>query len=69
VDLATIARLAEALGVPPGALWTVEPDRTDAWKRTAGAAGHAQDDEMRDVLAGTQSEQANAGLERADRDR
>lgn len=67
VDLETIARLSDALGVGPGALWRVEPDRRDAWDRTAGAAGQGREDELREVLAGTWSEQTDPALERADR--
>ena len=67
VDVETIARLSDALGVGPGALWRVEPDRRDAWDRTAGVAGQGRQDELRDVLAGTWSEHTDPGLERADR--
>jgi DNA-binding Xre family transcriptional regulator len=65
VDLDTIARLAEALGVGPGALWRVVPDRADAWRRTAGAAGAGRSDELGHVLAGTWSD--DPALERATR--
>lgn len=67
VDLETIARLSDALGVAPGALWRVDPDRSDAWDRTAGAAGQGHDDELLDVLSGEWSEHVDPGLERADR--
>lgn len=67
VDLDTIARLSEALGVTPGSLWRVEPDRRDAWNRTAGSAGPGHDDELRDALAGMWSAEVDPGLERADR--
>lgn len=52
VDLNTIARLARALGVGPGALWDVAPSPTGAWERTAGTAGEATPDELNEVLAG-----------------
>lgn len=67
VDLETIARLSDALGVSPGALWRVDPDHRDAWDRTAGAAGRGSDDELLDVLSGASSELSDPGLERADR--
>lgn len=65
VDLETIGRLAEALGVGPGSLWDLEPDAGMAWERTAGAAGEAGSDELEDVLAGRWSEETDAALERA----
>jgi transcriptional regulator with XRE-family HTH domain len=67
VDLDTIARLSEALGVAPGALWRVEPDRRDAWERTAGAAGAGQDDDLREALDGAWQESPDPALERATR--
>lgn len=72
VDLETIGRLADALGVPPGALWrrvTQRPIR-GAWTKTAGAAGHATKAEMDRIMRGDDSYDvsANPGLERATRD-
>lgn len=73
VDLETIARLADALDVPPGALWrriTAAPHR-GAWAKTAGAAGQASKEEMKRILRGDDSDdiEGNPGLERAARDR
>jgi DNA-binding Xre family transcriptional regulator len=65
VDLETIGRLAEALGVGPGSLWDLEPDIAGAWQKTAGAAGKAAPDELADVLAGRWSEETDPALERA----
>jgi DNA-binding Xre family transcriptional regulator len=65
VDLDTIGRLAEALGVGPGSLWDLEPDIAGVWQRTAGAAGEARPDELEDVLAGRWSEETDPALERA----
>lgn len=71
VDLETIGRLADALGVPPGALWRrVQPrPRRGAWAKTAGVAGHATKEEMDRILRGDDSNDvlANSGLERATR--
>jgi DNA-binding Xre family transcriptional regulator len=65
VDLETIARLSRALGVGPGSLWRVGPDPSQAWGKTAGAAGTARPGELEDVLAGAWSEGTDPGLERA----
>jgi len=65
VDLDTIGRLAEALGVGPGSLWDVEPDIAGAWGRTAGAAGEAHSDELDQLLSGHWSEETDPALERA----
>lgn len=65
VDLETIARLSRALGVGPGSLWEIGTDRTDAWERTAGAAGTARPGEIEGILAGDWSEETDPGLERA----
>ncbi len=51
VDLNTIARLSQALGVGPGALWDLGSDPAGAWGRTAGAAGEAGAGELDEVLA------------------
>jgi DNA-binding Xre family transcriptional regulator len=65
VDLETIARLASALQVKPGALWALRPDPTDAWDATAGSAGGAGREELLDALAGGGFEHADPALERA----
>lgn len=65
VDLDTIARLSQALEVAPGALWDVQPDPAQAWKRTAGSAGQARPAELEEMLAGDWSEHTDPGLERA----
>lgn len=67
VDLDTVARLAGALDVPPGALWRTVPDRQSAWDATSGSAGPATGEELEDVLAGRWSEYTEPGLERATR--
>jgi DNA-binding Xre family transcriptional regulator len=67
VDLETIGRLAQALGVGPGSLWDLEPNAARVWERTAGAAGEARSDELEDVLAGGWSEETDPALERAAR--
>jgi DNA-binding Xre family transcriptional regulator len=64
VDLNTIARLSQALGVGPGALWDIVPDPAAVWKQTAGAAGEARSSELDEVLAGRWAEHDPA-LERA----
>ncbi len=65
VDLNTIARLSQALGVGPGSLWDLEGDPVSAWKRTAGSAGEARPGELDEALAGRWSEQTDPALERA----
>lgn len=65
VDLNTIARLSQALGVGPGSLWDLDPDSTGAWERTAGAAGEANSSELEEILAGTWPEHLDPGMERA----
>jgi transcriptional regulator with XRE-family HTH domain len=65
VDLDTIARLAGALGVAAGALWTVKPDPVQLWQACAGSAGRAAPGELEQVLADGPSELADPGLERA----
>jgi DNA-binding Xre family transcriptional regulator len=69
VDLDTIARLSSTLGVPPGALWTSEPDPASAWMTTAGAAGQALPGELDEVLAGGQPDIFDSAIERATRSR
>jgi DNA-binding Xre family transcriptional regulator len=64
VDLNTIARLSQALGVGPGALWDLGPNPAAAWKQTAGAAGEAGTGELEGVIAGRWPEHDPA-LERA----
>lgn len=66
VDLETIARLSEALGVAPGALWRVDPEAAEAWGRTAGTAGQAKPAELEEALAGWPQE-PDPALERATR--
>src|ERR1700732_4981716 len=42
VDLETIGRLADALGVEPGSLWRhTGQSRSDRWARAAGVTGKA----------------------------
>jgi DNA-binding Xre family transcriptional regulator len=65
VDINTIARLSQALGVGPGSLWDLGADPARAWERTAGSAGEARPGELDDVLAGQWSEQTDPALERA----
>lgn len=65
VDLDTIARLSQALGVGPGSLWEVGPDPAAAWSKTAGSAGTASPGELDEVLAGDWSERTDPALERA----
>ena len=49
----------------PSAGRRVEADHLAAWERTAGAAGHGTEDEMRDVLRGGWSEADDAGWGRS----
>jgi DNA-binding Xre family transcriptional regulator len=65
VDLNTIARLSQALGVGPGALWDLGTSPASAWERTAGAAGEASPGELDEVLAGDWSDHTDPALERA----
>jgi DNA-binding Xre family transcriptional regulator len=65
VDLDTIARLSQALGVGPGSLWNVDPNVSGAWERTAGTAGDAQPGELERVLAADWPEPVDPALERA----
>ncbi len=69
VDLETIGRLADALGVDPGPLWRRSGGhRKDRWARTAGAAGIAPKDEIDRILKGEWDVDTDPGLERATRD-
>lgn len=67
VDLETIARLAAALGVPPGPLWRDSSPAADprSWDETAGAGGVARPGELDAVLGGAWDEGTDPGLERA----
>jgi DNA-binding Xre family transcriptional regulator len=68
VDLETIGRLAEALGVEPGALWRqTGQSRAGRWSRAAGIAGKATREEMDWVLGRTDDGIPDPGLERATR--
>lgn len=67
VDLETISRLSGALNVRPGALWQTDPGPRRAWEQTAGAAGHAQADELHEALADGGTQRVDPGLERATR--
>jgi DNA-binding Xre family transcriptional regulator len=65
VDLDTIARLAGALGVTAGALWTIQPDPAQSWRASEGAAGRAAPGEIERALADQPSEHTDSALERA----
>jgi DNA-binding Xre family transcriptional regulator len=68
VDLTTLARLADALAVEPGALFDRGPREGDErWNRTAGAAGAADAGEMAAVLGGDWTDDDTPALERAAR--
>ena len=68
VDLETIGRLADALGVEPGALWRHSGQaRADRWAKAAGVAGQATPDEMEWVLGRSGAVDPEPGLERATR--
>ena len=70
VDLETIGRLADALGVEPGALWrrSRNGSRRDRWATLAGVAGEGSKEEIESVLQGDWDESTDPGLERAARD-
>jgi DNA-binding Xre family transcriptional regulator len=70
VDLETIGRLADALGVSPGDLWrqSTRLGLADRWKAIAGSGGRATTEEMDWVLGRTGDEFPESGLERATRD-
>jgi DNA-binding Xre family transcriptional regulator len=69
VDLETIGRLAEALGVAPGDLWrqSTRLRLADRWEGVAGSGGRATKEEMDWVLGRTPDEFLESGLERATR--
>ncbi len=67
VDLDTIAKLANALGVEPGALWHTRPRPDANWDATAGVAGEGTDEDLAEVIAGRWSEHTDPALERATR--
>lgn len=70
VDLETIGRIADALGVEPGPLWRrSHRARRDRWASTAGAAGIASKEEIDRILRGEDWDvDTDPGLERATRD-
>src|ERR1700716_3155234 len=70
VDLETIGRLADALGVEPGQLWhRGTAPRKDRWAVLAGVAGEASPEEIDALLRGDdRGEVVEPGLERAARD-
>jgi DNA-binding Xre family transcriptional regulator len=70
VDLETIGRIAEALGVEPGALWRRAggASHKDRWAPLAGVAGKATREEMDSILRGDWDETTDPALERATRD-
>jgi len=68
VDLETIGRLADALGVEPGALWRqTGQSRADRWSRAAGVAGTASREELNWILGRSYDGIPDPGLERATR--
>ncbi len=70
VDLETIGRLADALGVEPGSLWRRSggTSRKDRWAALAGIAGKATKDEIDSLLRGDWDETTDPALERATRE-
>jgi DNA-binding Xre family transcriptional regulator len=71
VDLETIGRLADALGVEPGQLWrrSTGAPRNDRWAALAGVAGKTSKEEIDALLKGEDwGEATDPGLERATRD-
>jgi DNA-binding Xre family transcriptional regulator len=69
VDLETIGRLADALGVEPGSLWRrAGTSHKDRWAALAGVAGKATMEEIDSILRGDWDETTDPGLERAARD-
>ncbi|MDQ6636384.1 MAG: helix-turn-helix transcriptional regulator [Candidatus Dormibacteraeota bacterium] len=69
VDLETIGRLADALGVEPGGLWRqAGQSRAERWATVAGVAGEATKEEMDWVLGKVIDDLPDTGLERATRD-
>ncbi len=69
VDLETISRVADALGVAPGALWqrTGTPRSSGRWRGTAGSSGQANSKELNALLTGLDDESTDPGVERATR--
>jgi DNA-binding Xre family transcriptional regulator len=68
VDLETIERVADALGVELGALWKRSPVAfADRWIVSAGAAGFGGREEIDRVLTGAWDEETDPALERASR--
>ena len=67
VDLDTISRIAEALGVAPGALWRRGENRQASrrWEMTAGATGRSTAEELTELLAGREDDTTTPALERA----
>ena len=70
VDLETIGRLADALGVEPGSLWRRSggPTQKNRWVGLAGVAGIAKKEEMDGIFRGDSDESTDTGLEIATRD-
>lgn len=70
VDLETIGRIADALGVEPGPLWRQTPSRRkNRWTASAGIAGIAPREEMERILGGRDWDiDTDPGLERATRE-
>jgi DNA-binding Xre family transcriptional regulator len=69
VDLETIGRLADALGVEPGDLWRHSGrSRAERWAKVAGIAGKATQQELDWVLGRGTHEFLDSGLERATRE-
>jgi DNA-binding Xre family transcriptional regulator len=69
VDLETIGRIADALGVSPGPLWR-RADRGEAagrWAAAAGAAGRADRRELEWILGRADEPIPDPALERATR--
>jgi DNA-binding Xre family transcriptional regulator len=68
VDLETIKRLVDALGVEPGALWRRSSrTRPNRWAATAGAAGAGSREEIAQILRGGWDQTVDPALERASR--
>jgi DNA-binding Xre family transcriptional regulator len=70
VDLETIGKLADALGVEPGALWrrSGSGPHPDRWSALSGVAGRGTKEELDSILRGEWDESTDPGLERAARD-
>src|SRR5207248_6411378 len=63
VDLETIGRLADALGVEPGSLWRRSggPSQKNRWAGLAGVAGKAKKEEMDGIFRGDSDESTDSG--------